>query len=148
MTAPLVEIKVEEQKLANIRRMLVEIPNAIPTVISRGINRTATRARAELIRRLYKRLNLKKNRVRQYVLKPTKATRRYWEARIGLSQQRVKLYYFGARVLKGKGVSYAIERGTHRKKIIEPPTSAFIQTMPKTGHIGVFRRRSAARGSM
>jgi len=148
MDAPLIEIKVDEKKLDNIRRMLAGAPNAMPTAISRGINRTAASARAELVRRLRERLNLKIKRVRQYVMKPTRATRSHWQSTIQLSGERVKLIHFGARRIKGKGVSYAIERGGPRMKIIDPPTSAFIQTMPNSGHVGVFRRRSAARGSM
>jgi hypothetical protein len=137
--SPLVEVKVDEIKLANIRRMLVEIPNAMPTVISRGINRTATSARAELNRRLFKHLNLPKKRIGQNI-KLYKALSTRWQATIDIFTRAVPLIHYGARTLKGKGVSYAILRGGGRKKIITPPTSAFIQTMP-SGHVGVFRRR-------
>ena len=138
--SPLVEIKFDEKKLANVRRMLVEIPNAMPTVISRGINRTATSARAEITRRLYEHLNLTKTRIRQNI-KIQKATRARWRSDIDIFTKAVPLIHYGASTLKGKGVSYKILRGGGRKRIITPPTSAFIQKMP-SGHKGVFRRRS------
>jgi hypothetical protein len=112
----------------------------MPTVISRAINKTATSARAEMVRRLYDRLNLKMNRIRQNIPSPTKATRSRWQARIDLFTKPVPLFHYGASTLKGKGVSYAILRGGERKRIITPPTSPFIQEMP-SGHKGVFRRR-------
>jgi len=140
MSESLIEITYDEGKLDNIRRMLAEIPRALPTIMPRAINRTAVSTRAELISRLYERLNLTKTRIRQYTL-IKKAGRQKWSASVYFSRQKVKLIYFGARALKGKGVSYAIERGGARKKIIEPPRSAFIQTMPKSGHVGVFKRK-------
>jgi hypothetical protein len=140
MSESLIEIRYDEGKLNNIRRILAEIPRALPTIMPRAINRTAVSTRAELISRLYERLNLTKTRIRQYTL-IKKATRNRWSASVFFSRQKVKLIYFAARPLKGKGVSYAIERGGARTRIIEPPRSAFIQTMPKSGHVGVFKRK-------
>jgi len=138
---PLVEITFDKKKLENIRRMLADVPRGMPKVMSRAINKTATSARAELVKRLRERLNLKQKRVRQYVLKPTKATYKRWISTIRLSRRSIPLIHFGARALKGKGVSFQIYKGGGRKRIITPPTSAFIQTMPGSGHKGVFRRR-------
>ena len=139
MAGPLVDIKFDEKKLKNIRRMLVEVPNAMPKIMSRGINRTATSARAEIVRRLYAHLNLTQKRIRQNI-KIEKATRSRWQATLDIFTKAVPLIHYGASPLKGKGVSFKIMRGGARKRIIAPPTSAFIQTM-SSGHKGVFRRR-------
>ena len=144
---PLVEVTFDQKKLDSIARQFKDMPSALPRIVSRGINRTATSSKAEITRELAAEISLKQKRIRAG-LNLKKATRNMWQAVIWVNEKRIKLIHFAARALKGKGVSYKIDKRSGRKKIIEPPTSAFIQTMPNSGHVGVFRRATAARGSM
>ena len=132
----LVEIKVNEKQLANVRRILAEVPGGMAKLMSMAINRTATSSKAEIVRRLRAEINMTAKRIRQNIT-IEKASRARWLATIDMFGKRVPLIHFGARQIK-KGVSYKIQRSGGRKKIVDEPRP-FIQTMP-SGNVGVFRR--------
>jgi len=134
MADSLVEVKFDEAKLARIRKMLRAVPQGMPRVMSRGINRTATGARTEIARRIAAIVKIKQTAIKKGI-KLTKATYRRWLANLNIYGKRIPLIEFGARQLKA-GVSYSIEKGGARKRI----PSAFIQIMPVSGHRGVFKR--------
>lgn len=137
MGQPLVEVRYDEAKLQRIRRMLRNVPNALPKVMSRAINKTATSARAEITRRIAARAKIKAKAIRQAIV-IHKASYKRWQATLNVTHKRIPLIHFGARQLK-KGVTYRIEKTGPRKRI----KSAFVQTMPVSGHKGVFRRYRA-----
>jgi uncharacterized FlaG/YvyC family protein len=132
------EIKFDEKRLDEIRRMLRDIPNAMPKVISRGINRTTTSTRAEIARQISAEVKITQSAVKKGI-KVTKATQTRWQADLDLFAKRIPLIKFGAKQLK-KGVSYRISKSGGRKKITDP-ARPFIQTLP-SGHKGVFRRKT------
>jgi len=137
----LVEITYDRAKLDRIRRQLSGIPGAMPRVMSEAINRTATSARAEIVRRLAGEINASQTSIRR-VIRIQKARRSHWVATIDLFSKRIPLIKFGAARLK-KGVSYQILSSTGRKQIVGDPAEVFIQTLP-SGHKGVWRRVGSA----
>jgi len=141
MAGNLVEIQFEEAKLKRIERMLKGVPGAMPKVMSRGINRTATMSRTEIIRQIQAKIKIKQKGIKKG-LTLEKATRNKWAASIGISTKRIPLIYFNARKAK-KGVTYQIDSSGARKQIKadELFSGGFIATMKKTGHEGVFVRR-------
>ena len=138
--ADALEIKFDEKELDEIRKMLRGIPNAMPKVISRGINRTTTSTRAEIARRIAAEVKIIQSAVKKGI-KVLKATQARWRADLDLLTKRIPLIKFGARPLK-KGVSYRISKSGGQKKITDP-ARPFKQTM-KSGHVGIFRNGPAA----
>lgn len=132
----MLEIRFDDDKLKKFQRELKDIPRALPKVMSRGLNRTATSARTEISRSLAKRIGLKIKDVRnKLVLQRASYSR--WRSAVKIGGKKFGLIKFGARQTK-KGVTYKWKR---RRVLIR---HAFITTMP-TGHRGVFMRKSAAR---
>ncbi len=136
MAEQLVEIKYDEAKLARVRKMLRDIPQGMPRVMSKAINRTATSARAEISRRISGRVKINISAVKKGIALH-RASYSRWQAVLDLVTRRIPLIKFGAKQLK-TGVSYQISKLEGRKRVTEPPYP-FIQTMP-SGHRGVFRR--------
>jgi len=141
MAEKLVEIEYDEARLARVRKMLRDIPQGMPRVMSRAINRTTTSARTEIARRISGQVKIKISDVRKGIT-IHKATYSRWQATLNLFTRRIPLIKFGARQLK-KGVSYQISKIEGRKRITEAPRP-FIQTMPSS-HVGVFRRTGPQR---
>jgi len=137
--AVLTEVKFDEEKLRQIQRLLRAVPQELPGVMSRAINRTATSVKTEIARRISAKVKITQAAVKRSLL-IRKATRRRWVATISVGHKRIPLIHFGARQTK-KGVSYRIEKQGPRKSI----KSAFIQTMPVSGHIGAFKRTGPKR---
>ena len=110
-----VEIKFDKRKLENIQRQLRDIPRAMPKVMSRAINRTATSARAEIARKIAGEINVKQSTVKKSI-RTTKATYSFWQSVLRISSRRIPLMQFKARQTK-TGVSYRIEKAAGRKKL-------------------------------
>jgi len=121
MAGELVEIKVDDVKLRQVERMLRGFPKAMPKVIARAINRTASSAKTEIGRRIAKEIGMKVADAKKSVILK-KASWKRWMASLGISGRRIPLIRFRARQTK-KGVSYKI--GAKRKFI----KTAFIATM-------------------
>ena len=132
----MLEIRFDDDKLKQLQRELKNFPKALPKVMSRGLNRTATSARTEISRSLSRRFGIKVKDVRDK-LTLHRATYGNWRSAVGISGKKFGLIKFGARQT-GKGVTYRHER----KRILI--RHAFIATM-KTGHRGVFLRKGPAR---
>jgi uncharacterized FlaG/YvyC family protein len=136
--ADAIEIQFDEKRLDEIRKLLRDIPNAMPKVISRGINRTTTSTRAEIARQIAAEVKITQSAVKKGI-KVTKATQTRWQADLDLFTKRIPLIKFGAKQIK-KGVSYRISKSGGRKKITDP-ARPFKQTLP-SGHVGIFRRHT------
>jgi len=132
----MLEIKFDDEKLKKIQRELRAFPKALPKVMSRGLNRTATSARTEISRSLAGRIGLRIKDVRDK-LSLQRATYSNWRSAVGVSGKKFGLIKFGARQTK-KGVTYRLKQ---KRVLIR---HAFIASM-KTGHRGVFLRKGAAR---
>jgi len=138
MSKSLVEVKFDKAKLKRIEKTLKGVPGAMPKVMTRGINRTATMSRTEIIRRISANVSLKKKTIRDG-LQLEKAHRNKWAAKITVISKRIPLMDFKARQGK-RGVSYLISKNKGRQKIQD----AFFAKL-KSGHEGVFKRLGKSR---
>lgn len=127
-----VDIRIDPVSWRRMRRLLAAVPQGMPRVVSRAINKTAVSARAKVVRALAGLTGLRQKDIRDR-MRIRKATYRRWWARIHISPRRIPLIRFGARQTR-KGVTY---RGEGRKRQLVP--GAFIATMPG-GELGVFKR--------
>lgn len=104
----------------------------------RSLNRAGTTGRAEMARLIAKDMGLKvgdaKNAVTLRQATPTELS-----VRLSASLRRLPLQDFQARQTRA-GVSYRGQGGSRRTL-----KGAFIATMPKTGHVGVFMREGKKR---
>ena len=135
----LIEIKFDERKLRRLEHTLRGIPRAMPRVMARSINKTAVSARASAARKISAVFRMKISDIKKGI-RLRKASSSRWMAELYFYGRRQPLLAFGARQTK-KGVSYQIGRTTGRKRA----DSAFIQTMPSSGHMGVFKRKGMER---
>ncbi|HOL31681.1 MAG TPA: phage tail protein [Anaerohalosphaeraceae bacterium] len=102
----MIEIKLDEKKLAQVQALLRSIPKGMPKVMSRAINKTAGKARTDLTKALADKVALKKKYIRDNI-KLRKASYRRWQADLSLAYWPINLRHFGARQTK-TGVSYQI----------------------------------------
>lgn len=130
------EIRYDDSQLKQLERTLAGIPRAMPKVMSRALNRTATEGRTQVARSLSKRMGLRVKDIRETTT-IRRASYRNWRSAVDISKRRIPIYRFGAKQ-KPKGVTYRKDR----KRVLIP--HSFIQTMP-SGHTGVFRRKTAGR---
>lgn len=133
-----VTVKFDKSKLRRVQRIFKDTPKVIPKIVSRAINRTTTTARAEIARKIAAEVKIKISDIKNKIGR-TKATSRRWESILNIKARRIPLMKFGAKQT-AKGVSYTIKKSGGRKFI----ESAFIATM-KSGHQGVFKRKTAGR---
>ena len=121
-----------------VERMLRNLGSNLPKVVSRALNKTISSARTDMKRQIAKDIGIKAGVVDKS-LKVTKASTTSFVARLNASGKRIPLIQLGAKGPepsrgKGRGVTYRLGGKTKRL------TSAFIATMPRSGHRGVFRR--------
>ena len=134
-------IKIDEKSLREAKHILRAIPKAIPRVFRRAINRNVDMAATDLKRRVSGQVTFKKRDIAKSI-KKHKATYKHWVGYIGASTHRPGLLaYPGTIEKRPHGVKYRISRTAGRKRL----PSAFIATMPISGHRGVFERRSISR---
>jgi len=135
-----VQVKFDERQLKRIRRMLRETPGKIRRVVPAAINRTARTTRTQLSRDMRQEVNVSARHIKRS-LPLSKARGDYWSAQIDISDRRIPLIGFSGARQTRKGVSYRIRKSGGRSLV----ESAFIQTMPQSGHKGVYKRRGPAR---
>lgn len=134
----MIEIRLEDHKIRQFERMLAGIPNALPRVMSRGLNRTATEARTQASRRLSQATGLRVKDIRpRIVLK--RATYKNWRSAIEFRAGGMPVVRFPHEPTT-EGVTY---RPSRRKHVLI--RHAFRATMP-SGHTGVFLRARYAKG--
>lgn len=132
------EIRIDEQKIRQFEQMLAGIPNALPRVMSRGLNRTATEARTTTSRRLSQATGLRVSDIRPRIAL-RRATYKNWRSAIEFRAGGMPIVRFPHEQTP-QGVSY---RPSRRKTVLV--SHAFIATMP-SGHTGVFLRARYALG--
>lgn len=151
--ADAVEIKFDEKKLNEIRRMLRSIPNAMPKAMKWAINKTQISARAEIVKKIAAEVTLKQKAIRKSI-RIEKATNTRWQAiiklgmdahgiaagkHLGRKEGRIPLISFKAsQRKKGKRkLTYQVSKTGGRETFTETPLP-FIQTI--NTYRGVFRR--------
>ncbi len=127
----MLEIRVEDAKLREFERMLAGIPRALPRVMSRGLNRTATQARTQISRSLAFRSGLKVGEVRHRTLLQ-RATYQNWRSAVTISRKRLSLRLLSPRAVKG-GLS--VKEGRRRVMVRRafPALKGWFIRLPKAG---------------
>ena len=118
-----------------VERLLKDAPNIARKTATRTLNRTADKARVAASRTVRETYNIKAGDLNKSV-KTTKASISKLETLLTITGKPVALMAFAARQTL-KGVTYKILKAGGRVRL----PHAFIATM-KSGHIGVFERRT------
>lgn len=125
---------------SNLRQAVIEFQVRTEKVVAaatlRALNRTATSVRAEGVRRIRERYNLKAGTVRKQ-LRIDRATRNRLVSAVAASGRPIPLVEFAARQNR-RGVSVKVTR--QRKTV----SGVFIAKM-KSGHVGVYKREGKSR---
>ena len=133
-----IEVVMDEAQLKDIERMFAGIPRALPKVVARALNKTATFARAEVVHEIATQVIIKQAEIRRNIVLK-RASWRHWVASLRIKGRRIPLIAFRARQTK-RGATYQITRTGGRRKL----PHAFLATMP-SGHEMVAERKGAAR---
>jgi hypothetical protein len=97
MAEAFVDVKLDEAELERVRKVLRDIPGAMPRVMSRAVNQTAAMGRTAVVKAVAGATGLKAKDVRRRTWL-RKASRRYWQAEIAIGGKGVPLIRFGARL--------------------------------------------------
>lgn len=122
---------------SNAREVIAEIDawqrTEHPLAMARALNRTIDGARTQAVREIRSRYKVRADVVRK-AFATQKATRETLRAVLQASGRPLPLIGFGARQVRA-GVSVAIKDG---RKVVK---HAFVQTIARTGYVGVFQRK-------
>ena len=135
----MIEIRFDENKIRQVERMLAEIPEAMPRVMSRGLNRTATEARTLTSRRLSQSTGLRVKDVRDRIA-VERASSKNWRSAIRFRAGGLPIVRF-PHEQTSEGITW---RPSRNKTILI--RHAFLATMRASGHTGVFLRARYAKG--
>lgn len=106
----MLEIRYDDDKIKRLQRELKKFPRALPKVMSRGLNRTASSSRTEMSRSLSKRAGLKVGQVRSR-LRLEKASYTNWRSAVNVSRKRLSLSLLQPRkTTKGLSVKHQRRR--------------------------------------
>jgi hypothetical protein len=143
-------VKVDEAKLAELQQALSGISQGLPKVLTRAVNKTATWAFTRILDLIVGASGLKRKDVRKAV-RLRKANYKTLCAIIHIWNKRMPLIWFGARQ-GAKGVTFRLPAGAESaldyagsKQGRLLAEHAFIVTMPRSGHEGVFIRTGSKR---
>jgi len=136
-----VQIKIEDQELKEFECRLGATANALPKVVSRGINRTADQGRTLISRRLREQMKLRDRDIKARLTIAPRATYARWFSRINIGTGGIPVLGFGARQTAA-GVTWAPPLAMGLRALIP---HAFKATMP-TGHMGIFIRAPVGGG--
>lgn len=144
----MIEVVVNKGQMRALRHMLKTIPQDIPRVLARALNKIARATNTRILRGITKRYTITQRDLKDKNITLSKANYKTLRAVINIHGRRIRLLHFKAKQLK-KGVSYKIRKSGRRKKVYafmeSPPGSGQPTMMPKTGHRGVFTRRGKKR---
>jgi hypothetical protein len=135
----LIEIKFDEKKLRQLEIMFRGIPDEIPGIIFRAINKTIAPAKTEVSKGIRQEINIKAADVKDKIIVEKASTNRLMGT-ISLSHRLIPIMDFGAKET-AKGVSFKVYKSGGRKLM----KHAFIASMPnpknpENRHEGVFRK--------
>jgi hypothetical protein len=124
----MIEIRLDKNKIRQFEQMLAGIPNALPRVMVRGLNRTADQTRTQLSRLINRRLNILVRFARKNVY-VRHANYKDWRAKVDVSNFRPNIALLSPPPQQtSEGVSYSI--GGRRTVLLR---HAFIAVGQKKG---------------
>lgn len=139
--AGLIDIKVKDRDMRKLNRQLKRFPTKVPLIMSRSINKAMTSAKTQIAREISSEVKVKVTTVKKSI-KIRRANFKSLFSTALLSARRIPLIEFAAKHSPKRGVTYRITKTGKRERI----PRAFIATM-KSGHTGVFKRKSRTKGS-
>ena len=141
-----ITITFNKSQLARARRLLKSIPGGLNRAVPAAINKTTRTAKVRTARAIGQVVNLKINRIKRSIRTSRPASRGHWRRDVIVDEsKRIPLAEFGARQNK-KGVSYKIARNSPRTTIkYDKKTNPVFLKKLRTGHVGVFKRRTTSR---
>lgn len=128
-----VQVKVDEAQLRSVTKSLRNIRGALPRVMSRAINSTLVTLRSVFVKRMAQAVAMKQKDIRKRI-KLLKANYKQWRGALRMYADRVPAIDLKPQN-EEHGVSFEPYRGFRVTR-----RHAFIQTMPVSGHRGVFVR--------
>ena len=148
MAEGMIQVTIPNKKLKALQRQLRGIPGAMNKVMPRAINKTASKAKTDVVDGIMAAVgsdvNIRRGGItRRMTL--SKAHRNKWSAEINVSGKRIPLRFFGSRAGLS-GVTYQIHKDASRKQIVADGSfgGGFLATM-KSGHKGVYKRSKSER---
>lgn len=129
----MIEIKLNQADLNNVRKMLSGVPEVVPVVISRAINKTLTGVKTDASAEIRSVITAKKSVVDK-TFRTVRSTKTHLSALFESKGRPLPLVEYAARQTT-KGVSVQVKKTESRSVI----AGTFIQTM-RSGHKGVFWR--------
>lgn len=102
----MIEIRIDDREIKQLQRTLAGIPRALPTVMSRGLNRTAEHTRTLLSRLIHAKMGLGVRYSRKQIYMK-RASRALWKAEVSVSNFRASLINLNPEQTK-TGVTYSI----------------------------------------
>jgi hypothetical protein len=144
------DIRVDEIQLAEIRQAVAGVRQGLGRVVIRALNKVAFATRTRIVNRYVAQTGVKRGFVLKCV-RVGKASLTRWAAKVNIRDRGAPLIWFAARQ-SGKGVTFRAPPGadwatdfqkSKKGRLFVP--HAFIQTMPRSGHKGVFLRSDTKR---
>jgi hypothetical protein len=136
------EIRFDEAKIKQVERQLRGIPRALPKVMTRGLNRTATEARTKTSRLIAAESGMRVGDVRKNITL-IKANYAHWRSAVRISRKRVSLRYLNPRqTSRGLSVKAGRKRITLRRAF-SALKGWFIRQPEGGGYAGVIGARTA-----
>lgn len=127
-------VEVNRSDLAEVERTLTGVKNGYSKVVSRSLNRTITGVRTDSVKEIQNVITPKATVIRK-TFKMVKATKVSLIAAVKSSGGPLPLIHYKARQTK-RGVTVQVKKKSSRALF----PGAFIATMPKSKHVGVFQR--------
>lgn len=109
-------IKIDKQDLADVKKMLRGIDDGAYTTLMRSINKAVTGGRTDVNREVRKVLNLKASRVKKNI-SIKKAGKQSLSAFIQAKGRPISLIQYGARQSTKKGVTVKVKKDSGRKRV-------------------------------
>ena len=141
-----ITITLNKSQLARATRLLKSIPGGLNRAIPAAINKTVKTAKVRTARAIGEVVNLKITRIKRSIRITPPARRGHWRREVIVDDsKRIPLSQFGARQTQ-KGVSYKIARNQPRTTIkYDALTNPVFLKKLRTGHVGIFKRRTTKR---
>lgn len=125
---------VQDQDIKRVQKMLAGVPKGADKAIANALNKSARTAVTGVIKGIRKNYVITSPNARKYGTYIRRAKPGKLEAKINIKGKVLALSYFKASQ-NSSGVMAQVKKGGGGKI-----TSAFMQEMPSTGHVGVFKR--------
>lgn len=128
------DVQLNESQLGDVRRLLDDIGKNSRLIEARALNRTAKAASSQTAKAVGAEIKLTQRTIKKF-LRVRLASQALTQSRLNISGAPVPLIDFGPSQTR-RGVTFRIRRTGTRERY----SHAFITSLPRSGHKGVFER--------